>query len=126
MNTFSVMKVPVMGSGDRPLMPCPPARARDLKRNGRARPQHVMGVFCIRLTDRSRSDSEIDVIALNIDPGSRMIGMAVTKAQTGRVRVVVGAVQIGHPAVEISRATNQRRMYRRNRRGSHTATSEAS
>ena len=40
---------PVFSSDHQPIMPCHPARARKLLRNGHAIPHHIQGIFGIRL-----------------------------------------------------------------------------
>ena len=61
--------VPVIGSGGKPLMPCHPARVRELVRSGRAVRRHDRGLFYIKLTDRA--DGATQPIAVGIDPGSK-------------------------------------------------------
>ena len=107
---------PVYSSDGFPLMPCHPARARKLLRNGRAVPHHIRGIFGIRLLDRSRAECEVQDPALRTDPGSQTTGIAVTNDDEEARRVVLAAVEIKHRA-GISKATmTQRRQHRRNRR----------
>ena len=61
--------VPVIGSGGKPLMPCHPARARELERSGRAVRRFDRGLHYIRLIDRA--DGETQPVAVGIDPGSK-------------------------------------------------------
>jgi len=63
------MFVPVVSSTNKPLMPCHPARARQLVRNGKALRRFNRGLFYIKLTQRS--DGATQPIALGIDPGSK-------------------------------------------------------
>jgi hypothetical protein len=63
------MFVAVVGSGGKPLMPCHPARGRELVRSGRAVRRFDRGLYYIRLTDRA--DGETQPIAVGIDPGSK-------------------------------------------------------
>ena len=37
---------------------------------GRAVPNHVKGLFGIRLLDRTRAESSVQDVAVNIDPGA--------------------------------------------------------
>ena len=67
--------VPVVSSTNKPLMPCHPARARQLVRNGKALRRFNRGLFYIRLTQRS--DGATQPIALGIDPGSKFEGYTV-------------------------------------------------
>jgi len=61
--------VPVIGKEGKPLMPCHPARARELVRSGRAVRRFDRGLHYIRLTDRA--DGDVQPIAVGIDPGSK-------------------------------------------------------
>ena len=78
MNYTTYLPTPVYSSDKLPLMPCHPARARILLRNGRAVPHHTKGIFGIRMLDRTREESEVQEIDLHIDQGSRTTGIAVT------------------------------------------------
>src|SRR5215472_4602662 len=68
-----VIRVFVMASNGKPLMPCHPARARQLLRSGRAR-VHKLYPFAIRLTDRKGGDKQ--PVVLKIDPGATTTGLA--------------------------------------------------
>ena len=67
--------VPVLSSIGKPLMPCHPARARELVRKGKATKRYLKGIFCIQLTERE--DGYIQPIAIGVDPGSKMNGYCV-------------------------------------------------
>ncbi|MGI5398226.1 RRXRR domain-containing protein [Streptomyces sp. CA-135486] len=78
----------VLANDGRPLMPCHPARARELLTKGRAVVAR-QAPFTIRLKDRSRADSEVEGVQLRIDPGSKGTGITITDtkkeaAQDGR------------------------------------------
>lgn len=108
---------PVYSSDGFPLMPCHPARARKLLRNGRAVPHHVRGIFGIRLLDRTPAQSEVQDPAMLIDPGSETTGIAATTDDDDDQRTILAAVEIKHRAGMIKATMNQRRQHRRNRRG---------
>ncbi len=61
--------VPVVSSTGKALMPCHPARARELVAKGRAVRRFDRGLFYIRLLDRA--DGDVQRIAVGIDPGSK-------------------------------------------------------
>jgi hypothetical protein len=61
--------VPVVSASGKPLMPCHPARARELVRNGKALRRFNRGMFYIKLTERE--DGETQPAAVGIDPGSK-------------------------------------------------------
>ena len=67
--------VPVLSSTGKPLMPCHPARARQLVKKGKATKRYLKGIFCIQLTERA--DGYIQPIAIGVDPGSKMNGYCV-------------------------------------------------
>ena len=70
-----VQWVPVLSSIGKPLMPCHPARARQLVRKGKATKCYLKGIFCIQLTQRA--DGFTQPIAIGVDPGSKMNGYCV-------------------------------------------------
>lgn len=73
--------VPVVSASGTPLMPCHPARARELVRKGRAVRRFKKGLFFIRLLDREGGDTQ--PVALSIDPGSTKEALTVkSKAHT--------------------------------------------
>ncbi|GAB3692268.1 RRXRR domain-containing protein [Nocardiopsis oceani] len=100
-----------------PLQPCPPARARKLLAKKRA-VVHRHTPFTIRLTDRTRADSEVDGVELGIDPGSQHTGIAVFTAQAGERRGRY-SLQPDHRGAQISKKIGQRSAYRRRRRGAN-------
>ena len=114
MNTFQ-QPVPVLNSDGAPLMPCRPARARILLKQGRAVKRHVKGQFCIQLQDRSRSESNVKPVALNIDFGSKITGIAVTADASGDRRILA-LLELHHRAQAIRATLHQRAQHRRNRR----------
>ena len=67
--------VPVLSSTGKPLMPCHPARARQLVKKGKAIKRYLKGIFCIRLTEREGGYTQ--PIAIGVDPGSKMNGYCV-------------------------------------------------
>ncbi|WP_286314022.1 RRXRR domain-containing protein, partial [Turicimonas muris] len=58
----------VLDRKGRGLMPCHPARARELLKKGRAR-VHKVFPFTIRLTDRELENSSVQPMLIKIDPG---------------------------------------------------------
>ena len=117
MDYINYRPTPVHSTDGFPLMPCHPARARKLLRNGRAVPHHVRGIFGIRLLDRTRAECQVQDAALRIDPGSKNTGIAVTTDNKDGQRNVLAAVEIKHRAQTLRATMTQRRQHRRNRRG---------
>ena len=116
MDYTNFQPTPVYSSDEQPLMPCHPARARRLLRSGRAVPHHVKGIFGIRMTDRTRADSQVQEVSINVDPGSQTTGIAIV-ADNGETRRVIGALEIHHRAFGFKAKITRRRSYRRTRRG---------
>ena len=108
--------VPVYSSDAQPLMPTHPARARNLLQKGRAVPHHVKGLFGIRLLDRTRAQSSVQDVGVNIDPGSQTTGIAVVTDDEEGGRAVLAALEIKHRAFTIKATLTKRRSFRRNRR----------
>ncbi|NUR01872.1 MAG: HNH endonuclease [Streptomyces sp.] len=119
-------RVFVLSKDGQPLMPCHPARARELLGNGRAVIARQMP-FTIRLKDRTRADSEVDGVQLRIDPGSKGTGLALTddKKETGGQGTVVTvrrglvAVELQHRGDQIRNCMKQRAGYRHRRRSAN-------
>lgn len=75
------MYVPVVSSTGKPLMPCHPARARELVQRSNAIRRFSKGIFYIRLLERKDGDTQS--IAIGVDPGSKKEGFSVkSKAHT--------------------------------------------
>ena len=108
---------PVLSSDGQPLMPCHPARARKLLAKGRAVPHHNKGIFGIRLLDRTRAESAVQDVGLNIDPGSDTTGFAIATDNEDGQRTVLAAVELKHRAKAIKATMTSRRQHRRTRRG---------
>ena len=109
--------VPVYSSDEQPIMPCHPARARKLLIKGRAVPHHTKGLFGIRLLDRTREQSSVQDMAINIDPGSQTTGIAVVADDEDGQRTVLAALEIKHRAFSMKATLSRRSAYRRTRRG---------
>lgn len=107
-----MLHVAVVSSTGTPLMPCHPARARELVREGRALRRFDRGLFYLRMLDRA--DGETQPIAVGVDPGSKREGLTAASAHHTYVNVLADAVTWVKQAVET------RRMMRHNRRFSKT------
>jgi hypothetical protein len=111
------MSVFVLDKHQRPLMPCHPARARELLAAGQAR-MHRQVPFTIHLKDRPLETSVIQPIVLGIDPGSRTTGLALareTDRVDGPVRYTVWLAELRHRGPAVRHAMQQRAAYRRRR-----------
>ncbi|MFI6089255.1 RNA-guided endonuclease IscB [Streptomyces sp. NPDC051218] len=116
----------VLAADRRPLMPCHPARARELLTRGRA-VVHRRVPFSIRLKDRMRADSEVDGVQLRIDPGSKTTGLALTDEKTeicergeaALVRRGLMTAEIRHRGAQIQLCMKRRAGYRSRRRSAN-------
>jgi hypothetical protein len=106
-----MLYVPVVSSTGKPLMPCHPARARKLVRQGKAKRRFSKGLFYILLTERS--DGFKQPIALGIDTGSKWEGITVKSEAHTFENLNVDAVTWVKDKIETRR--NMRRS-RRNRK----------
>ena len=107
-----MQRVFVLDKNKKPLMPCHPARARQLLRKGRAAVfRHYP--FTIILKDRETGNTQD--VRIKIDPGSKYTGVALVAEFKRGKRVVWGAV-IEHRGDKIHRALEKRRAVRRSRR----------
>ncbi len=101
----------VLDKRHKPLMPCHPARARQLLRCGRAI-VHRLYPFTIRLKDRIGGD--VQPVQLKLDPGSKVTGMAIVR-EDGEQAVVLHLAELHHKQ-DIKKKLDQRRAYRRGHR----------
>ncbi|MFH8490689.1 RNA-guided endonuclease IscB [Streptomyces longisporoflavus] len=119
-------RVFVLARDRQPLMPCHPARARELLDKGRA-VVHRQAPFTIRLKDRTSVDSEVDGVQLRIDPGSKATGIALTdekkesshRGESVLVRRGLMSAELRHRGGQISRCMKQRAGYRHRRRSAN-------
>lgn len=112
------MSVFVLDQRKRPLMPCSERRARLLLSRKRA-VVHRVWPFTIRLKDRSREASQVQPIALKLDPGSKTTGMALVRieeSQEGEIHHAVHLAELSHRGQVVHHALQQRAGYRRRRR----------
>lgn len=109
-------RVFVLGKTKKPLMPCHPARARQLLTKGRAR-VYRRAPFTIILQDREAGETQ--PTESKFDPGSRATGIAlVVEGEHGRQ--VVWAAELHHRGRTVKADLDTRRALRRGRRNRHT------
>ena len=106
--------VPVLTSTGQPLMPCHPARARELVRKGLATKSYLKGVFHIKLTQRTKGDTQ--VVALGVDPGSKMNGYSLKSPD----RTYLNIQQPAKDGKAVKKAIEARANMRRGRHYRHT------
>lgn len=114
--------VPVLDKRGVPLMPCHPARARQLLRAGRAVVAHHTP-FVIRLKDRVGGD--VQPVRVCEDPGSKTTGIAVVREvasadDDGPTRVVLFKMELTHRGADVHSRMESRASLRRSRRSRKT------
>ena len=113
---MSQNRVFVLNQDKQPLMPCHPARARELLKKGNAA---VFRRFPFTIILRRPTTPYKQPVRLKVDPGSRTSGMAVV-ATYKRGQVCVFAAELQHRGLAIKEALYKRRGVRRSRRHRHT------
>ena len=102
--------VPVLSSTGKPLMPCHPARARQLVKKGKAIKRYLKGIFCIQLTERE--DGYLQPIAIGVDPGSMMNGYCVKSGDHTYINIQQNAKNGKAVKVAVETRANARRARR--------------
>lgn len=112
----------VLSSTKKPLMPCRPARARQLLTAGRAAVyrQHP---FTIILKDRDDGDTQ--PVEVKVDPGSKTTGIALVGHFEQQGAVMLFGANLNHRGQAIKNNLESRRSLRRGRRGRKTRYREA-
>lgn len=103
--------VPVVSASGKPLMPCHPARARELVRKGRAVRRFRKGFFYIRLLDRQVGETQ--PVACGVDPGSKWEGLTIKSGRRTYVNIHADAVTHVEKAVEARREMRRGRRFRK-------------
>ncbi|MBU2758646.1 RNA-guided endonuclease IscB [Acidithiobacillus sulfurivorans] len=106
-------RVLVLDRNRQPLMPCHPARARELLREGKAA---VFRRFPFTIILQHRESGSVQDARLKLDPGSKTTGIALVASFSRRGPTVVWAGALTHRGVAIRKALEQRRGHRRFRR----------
>ena len=109
-------RVFVLSANKTPLMPCFPARARELLRRGKAKVFRRVP-FTIILTQRQHG--EVQPVEAKGDPGSKTSGVVLV-GHFKRGSRVIFAMHMVHRGGAIRDALDARRAIRRSRRGRHT------
>lgn len=106
-------RVLVLDKNRQPLMPCHPARARQLLRKGKAAAFRRFP-FTIILKDREGGSTQ--ATALKLDPGSQITGLALVVDFARRGKSLAWAAELQHRGASIRKALEDRRAHRRFRR----------
>jgi len=105
------MRVPVVSKTGKPLMPCHPARARELVRKGAAVRRFNRGLFYIKLT--VREDGNVQPAAIGIDPGSKKEGITVKSEAHTYLNIQADAVTWVQKAVKTRSQMRRGRRFRK-------------
>ncbi|MEN8215090.1 MAG: RNA-guided endonuclease IscB [Pseudomonadota bacterium] len=111
-----MQRVFVLDCEKKPLMPCHPARARELLNKGRAA-VYKRYPFTIILKDRVGGD--VQPVELKFDPGSKTTGIALV-GQFERGQEIVFGANLNHRGQKIKQDLKSRRANRRARRNRKT------
>ncbi|MDZ4672529.1 MAG: RNA-guided endonuclease IscB [Phototrophicales bacterium] len=107
-----MQRVFVLDKNKEPLMPCNPARARQLLKSGKAA---VFRCYPFTIILKDREGGETQPVQVKIDPGSKTTGIAVV-AEFKRGLYCVWAVKLTHRGQQIRDAILSRGQLRRGRR----------
>ena len=111
-----MQRVFVLDKNKQPLMPCHPARARELLRKGRAR---VLRRYPFTIILIDREGGETQQTQIKVDPGAKTTGIAVVAAFKRGLRCIWVA-ELAHRGNQIRDSLLKRRQLRRGRRSRKT------
>src|SRR3972149_7964206 len=111
-----MQRVLVLDKNELPLMPCQPAHARQLLRDGKAA---VYRRYPFTIILKEREGGDVQPIAFKIDPGSHQAGIALV-ADGQRGKRVIWAAVLEHRGHIVSQKLANRRTLRRGRRNRKT------
>lgn len=106
------MRVPVVDSEGKPLMPCLPSKARHLLKTGDAHPnRNKLGIFYIQLTYAVEPNNQ--PLVVGVDPGSTYEGYSVVGSQDTVLHIMAEAQTHVKDAVEVRRNMRRARRHRK-------------
>jgi 5-methylcytosine-specific restriction endonuclease McrA len=115
-------RVFVLSRTKKPLMPCHPARARELLSAGRAAVYRAVP-FTIILKDRA--DGDVQPVEFKADPGSKTTGIVLVGDFPQQGKVVLVGINLQHRGDAIRKRLADRRAWRQGRRNRKTRYREA-
>lgn len=113
---FPMQRVLVLDSNKQSLMPCQPARARELLSKGKA---SVYRRYPFTIILKDRVGGEIQPIQFKVDPGSKVSGLALV-GNFNRGNTLLWAANLEHRGQLIKNALESRRSLRTTRRNRKT------
>lgn len=111
-----MQRVFVIDKNQQPLMPCHPARARELLKKGRAA---VFRRYPFTIILKDREGGQVQDTQFKVDPGAKTSGIALVADFKRGVRCI-WAAELHHRGWKIRDALLKRRQLRRGRRGRKT------
>jgi 5-methylcytosine-specific restriction endonuclease McrA len=111
-----MQRVFVIDKNKAPLMPCHPARARQMLREGKAA---VFRRYPFTIILKEREGGDTQPVQVKIDPGSKTTGVAIV-GDFKRGKRVIWAAELTHRGQQIHNALLSRRQLRRSRRSRKT------
>ena len=111
-------RIPVVGADGQPLNPCHPKRAASLVKAGKATFRHRQNIPYIMLNKSPDPSGHNDnrPVHLNIDPGAKLTGVALTQDNEHGTRTVLWTAVIEHRGNHVKNSMQKRSNYRRTRR----------
>lgn len=107
------MRVPVVDSAGRPLMPCTPPKARHLLKSGDAKPKRgKLGLFYIQLVYEVPEPNNQSLV-VGVDPGSTYEGYSVVGTQDTVLNIMAEAPTHVQKTVETRRTMRRARRHRK-------------
>jgi hypothetical protein len=108
-------RVSVVDIEETPLMPCAPAKARILIKQGKAKPKwSKLGMFYIQLNCKVKPSNQI--LAVGVDPGGKYEAISVVGKKHTVLNIMLEAVDWVKKALEQKRQMRRARRYRKTRR----------
>ncbi|MDQ3232019.1 MAG: RNA-guided endonuclease IscB [Pseudobdellovibrionaceae bacterium] len=111
-----MQRVLVLSNSKKSLMPCHPARAKELLKKKRAA---VYRRFPFTIILKDRAEGDVQPIELKVDPGSRTTGIALV-GELKRGKRVIFAAHLSHRGQSVKDALESRRSLRHSRRARKT------
>ena len=114
---YNQTSVPVLDRDGQPIAPTRPSRARRWTESGRAVRVWKNGQFAVQLADTEADNCITPDMSVNVNPGNRTTGVAVTLNAPDGTAKVVKACEVKHRGQAISQRMKARSSHRKNRRG---------
>ncbi len=110
-----IMRIPVVDTRGVTLMPCTPAKARQLFKSGKARPKrNKLGLCYVQLCYEQESANQ--PLVVGVDPGSKFEGLSVVGSKETVLNLMVKAPDHVKDAVKTRRTMRRARRSRKWRR----------